>query len=721
MKKFIAIMVGLVVALGGAFYAYFYAGFYIDFHPNKPIEARFTCDSDTFYVENNGEKKALAVKGVVLESAAPGQYFSDYKNNEETYLSYLEKIGQMGANTVRVKTIMNPAFYKALLSYNTAHERPLYLLQGVGVEDYDQNNGESYYGNQFISKLIGVCKTAVDVIHGQAAIADNRINGSGFFRADVSDYCLGFLLGDYWIDSTIAYTNNSQSQRDSYEGTYFSTAPGARDFECIMAEVMDKMTVYESNKYKTQRLISFVNGPSTDPFDYLYNVRIQVDKVVAVDYENVIAKPALLSGYFAAYNMYSYISSFTECLEGTTKEKLASFLDSDKFDPTSIYDGYIQVLNYYHSMPVLIASYGYSSARGGERSSQGAYGVNLTEEQQGELLVSSYQDMMNTGCTGAVISSFQDNWSIVSWNTQYATDENYEKDWCDVQMPDNCYGLLAFDPGKERPACYVDGDFSEWNASHLLAENGGLKLYYQYDSSYLYFYIEGASLDSGASYVIPIDITPNSGSHFDAARKLEFDRETDFLVQINGRYNSGVYVQEYYNSNLMEFGEEINLINRFYQVPSKNSPLFEPITFILKKDFDPEIDVSKMTPEERKRNALYKTFETGKFTYGNSNPQASDFNSLADFCQGELGGVEVRIPWQLLNVSDPTHMTIHDDYYKNYGVEELRIGEMHAGIGLAGAQEAVAMKAAPLAGTGKPEWHERLKKSYYIVSEAWNR
>ena len=54
-----------------------------------------------------------------------------------------------------------------------------------------------------------------------------------------------------------------------------------------------------------------------------------------------------------------------------------------------------------------------------------------------------------------------------------------------------------------------------------------------------------------------------------------------------------------------------------------------------------------------------------------------DFNSLADFMAGD-GFVEIKLPWQLLNFSDPSLMTIHDDYYEHYGIEYIEIDEIWA-------------------------------------------
>ena len=84
-------------------------------------------------------------------------------------------------------------------------------------------------------------------------------------------------------------------------------------------------------------------------------------------------------------------------------------------------------------------------------------------------------------------------------------------------------------------------------------------------------------------------------------------------------------------------------------------------------------------------------------------------------------GVEIRIPWQLLNFSNPSEMMIHDDYYEHYGVEYLHIDEMWVGFSWGeGNEYRIPMAAFPLEGWGwDVTYHERLKRSYYILQDYW--
>ena len=82
--------------------------------------------------------------------------------------------------------------------------------------------------------------------------------------------------------------------------------------------------------------------------------------------------------------------------------------------------------------------------------------------------------------------------------------------------------------------------------------------------------------------------------------------------------------------------------------------------------------------------------------------------------------MEIRIPWQLLNFADPSEMMIHDDYYEHYGVEYIQIDEMYVGFARGRGRYRIPMAAFPLEGWGNhPSYHERLKKSYYILQDYW--
>ena len=85
--------------------------------------------------------------------------------------------------------------------------------------------------------------------------------------------------------------------------------------------------------------------------------------------------------------------------------------------------------------------------------------------------------------------------------------------------------------------------------------------------------------------------------------------------------------------------------------------------------------------------------------------------------------IELRLPWDLLNFSNPSQMQIHDDYYENYGIENLSVLGIYAGIGTENGKDSrISMEWKELKGWGKnPAYHERLKQSYYMMQDIWNK
>ena len=191
-----------------------------------------------------------------------------------------------------------------------------------------------------------------------------------------------------------------------------------------------------------------------------------------------------------------------------------------------------------------------------------------------------------------------------------------------------------------------------------------------------------------------------------------FDRAADFVIQLEGKENSRVRVQERYEVLRSNYSENVYEFNAYLKknIPAKDSPRFTDIDMIL-QTATPLIYNNLQAPAE--------VFETGKLTYGNANPSSPDFNSLADFMEGD-GVVEIKLPWQLLNFSDPSRMTIHDDYYEHYGIEYIEINKMYVGVTDGSGGKRAELKSVPLKGwENSVTYHERLKSSYYVLQKLW--
>lgn len=712
MKKYIVIVLSILIIVLAYDLISLYTGQYINLNFNRgETNYNVSTSSSEILLKKDGKFETFTIKGVELNSFYPGYEFSDYNIDKETYLKWIKEIDEMGANTIKVANRLDPDFYDALYEYNIDNEDPMYIFQCITLTDYDANNSESIYG--FLNELVNECRIAVDVVHGNRYLVTSKVFARGLYSKDVSPWTLGYIISSIGKEETIAYTDNTDKRVSDvgYDGKYFYTKDGASETECIIALVMDEIVDYETSKYNEQRLVSLMVSMLQDTFEFKENVNVQMGKMCYINLNNIMQKDTFKAGQITSYNLEEHADDFLEILSDEEKEEYATILAST--DRTTYYNGYVDFINKYYDNPVLIARYGHSTARIKDDEEEEV----ITEVQQGEKLVEEFKEFVNLECCGAIISSWQDNWSIESWNTAHNVDKENEIYWADNQSINQKYGLLAFMTADEKSICYTDGSTDDWNEKDCILDNGRYKLYAKYDYENVYIMVTGIS--ENQDVYIPIDVTPKSGTTtYTDNTNLKFNREADFLIKIAGSEYGEILVQEYYDSTRAIYENRITGTLQYSTVPDKNSNKFVSMRAILQKGIDPKVDISEMTAEERKKYRMYNVYTTGRLVYGNSNPQSVEYNSLADYyLKDDI--LEIKIPWELLNFYAPNEMLIHDDYYENYGVEGIKVNEIYLGVGT--SNEEINLEKLKL----KP-WNddievvERLKKSYYIIKDYWN-
>lgn len=705
MKKFFISIFCLLALAAGGYWAVFYGGLYLNLGKNDTPSLPFRTLGAQLQAEEDGAYTNLTLRGVDVTASMPANYATAYAPEEADYLRWFEAIGQMGANAIRVVTIMDDDFYNALYTYNTSHDQPLYLLQGTSVPDAAGNGAKDAYSDDFLGGLVRDGKALVDVIHGRKALNPSHLQGSGTYRRDVSPWVVGFLVGTDWYPDTVAYTDHSVIRDRTFTGIYFQTTPEATPFEAMLAQVMEEITAYETEKYNAQRPVGILSDPACDFLEYEDIYARQLGKYAFLDPERITPTQAMEAGRFAAYRLYDFCPDFTQYLSQAQQTALAAILAD--LDTSQIYGGYLDLLSRYHTMPVVAAGYGYSSARGALKIDQ----PPLTEREQGEALSRVSLTLESTGWAGGFISTWQDVWERRSWNTAFATVPTNNYLWHDLQTDGQSYGLMAFQPGQE-DVCLLDGDPGEWTPEDLVLENGDLRVSARYDAQGLYLLVEG--VDPATPVYLPLDLSDEVGSRLCRAPALSFARAADFLLCLDGTDRSRLLVQERYDAMRENFLFEVSARDPFVSYPDKDSGWFTPIRMAL----DNDLLVDVITPESRTLQRL-GTWETGRLTHGNGDPDAPDYLSLADFRFGD-GCAEIRLPWLLLNVGDPSDMAVHRDYYEHYGVEMESIRELWIGAARMGDQAEIPMASFSLKGWNTSlSYRERLKESYTVIQALW--
>ncbi|MCL2360494.1 MAG: hypothetical protein FWC73_01615 [Defluviitaleaceae bacterium] len=694
MLKYLVSVFVLMMLAAIAFYAYFYMGFFIDFRPNATVHVVFRADDNGIYKDDSEEP--LLLRGVEIISFVPGQSYWELGAKKKDYLRWFEQIEDMGATVVYAANIMHSSFYDALYQHNKTSENGLMLIQGVGDTHYHTDSEEL---SQSLRKVI-------DIIHGNRIDLLNE-NGIQVFMRDISPWVVGFVVGAEWNPDAIAYINNNVDMPDSFQGSFFSTSEDANRFEAMLAQVMDSATSYETRRFKTQRPISFIANPLTDFLEYEIIYAAQLRKYVQTDYENIIPSEDMQAGVFAAYRLFHFTDDFLSLLTPNQKSILAPLLDD--LDINCNFNGYLDLLTRYHTMPVVAVGFGISASRVPTRIDDTPY----NERQQGEGLAMISTQLETKGWAGNIISTWQDNWERRTWNTAFATDPWRNQYWRNLQSQTQGYGLMSFDPGAYSRPVLIDGSPDEWDESHLVHTDNSISIYAKQSVEGLYLLVRGNNVSPGSKMYLPIMVTPKSGTSI--YEHLEFARPSNFLLILNGETNTRLMVNMRSNATFMRFHEEITGENPFAFVPSRWESEFVPILIAQQNNLI--FNQHELLTITTRR--LFSR-ETGLLTHGINDPAHDNFNSLADFCYGD-NLVEIRLPWMMLNFFDPSTTQVHDDYYDKFGVEGLPISDIYIGIARTDS-DYVAMSPVRLKPwRGNLQFHERLKLSYFIMQEAWRQ
>lgn len=662
-------------------------------------------DTENFYIYKDNKWEKEFIKGVNIGAGEPGFFPGEFGTTKETYLRWFKYISDMNSNTIRVYTILKPDFYNALYEYNKSAARPLYLIQGVWVNEENIAKYKDAYNPEIESDFKKDIETTIDVLHGNKIIKKIPGYAYGIYEKDLSPYVLGYVLGIEWDPEFVTTTNNKNESKVDYDGKYLYSKD-ASPFENFLCEAGDLCIDYETKNYKMQRPVSFTNWVTTDMLSHP-NEPLPKEDMVSVNTEHIKKKDTFKTGLFASYHIYPYYPDFMNY-----QKDYINFKDSN--GKVDTYRAYLKDLKKEHTIPVLVAEFGIPASRGKAHDNiyMGFNQGNVSEKAQGEMDTFMLKDMYEEGYAGGLVFAFQDEWFKRTWNTMDLDLPDRRPYWNNPQTNEQHFGLLAFDPGEKESVCYVDGDTKEWEGNSPLYKNNETELYVKSDEAYVYFMVKNSKFNFDKDrLLIPIDTIQNQGNL--SYNGVSFNKGADFIISINGKDKSQILVDPYYDSFQYIYGKKLNMIPLSEDYDVKNSGKYMPINLCLNKEL--------YLPQDKVKIPFSK-YETGKLVYGDGNPKNSDYNSLADFCVKE-NTVEIRIPWQLLNVMDPSTKMIMNDLHIN-GIKPIKVQGIYAGVGVLednGSAQNIEMNLYSWEDWETPTYHERLKSSYYILKEAFSK
>ncbi|MED4227573.1 hypothetical protein [Neobacillus cucumis] len=679
-------------------------------------------------IQKNGKWQNFLIKGVNMGIGRPGYFPGETAITKEEYFRWFQEIGAMNANAIRIYTLHPPQFYEAFYEYNQIAKKPLYLFHGTWVNEENLIKTQDAFAKVNVDDAKLEIRNMINIIHGNANLAKRPGHASGVYKYDISKYVIGTIIGTEWDPSMVNNTNTKHAGMAQFKGDYFQTE-NANPFEIWLAQLMNYAAEYEAKQYHWQHSLSFTNWVTTDLLQHP-SEPLETEDLVSVDPNHIKPSASFKAGVFASYHIYPYYPDFL-----SYEKKYLNYTDAS--GKKNNYAGYLHDLCSAHQMPILVAEFGVPSSRG--LTHKNPYGMNqgfLTEEEQGTIDQYLFQSIVSEKYAGGLVFSWQDEWFKRTWNTMDVDNPNRRPYWDNQQTNEQHFGLLGFDPGKKETDITVDGSAQDWEIAgtkigYQSNSNQNLKeVRFTSDSGYLYFllkYNQPIDYKKEGTYLL-LDTIGNQGQTtipINQQTKVKTDYGIDFLIKLQGPKDSRILVDSYYDTFYYQYGKNLKMIPVEPYASIKNSGVFNLIRLALNK---------KQIIPSTKEVIPFQDYETGVLKFGNANPSSKNFNSLTDISVSEdKKVVEGRIPWQLLNVKDPSLKEAMGDVWKQGLSGSVEISGIKAAVVTTenGAVNQTFPKSVNgnLNQTGaitytwnkweQPEFYERLKKSYEIMQRTY--
>ncbi|TFE01652.1 hypothetical protein [Jeotgalibacillus salarius] len=694
MKKIILLVsLVLIIGISGMFYLINKPAALPPQAVHEDIQYPARINGQQYEIYQDEEWKSFNVKGVNMGMAKPGTFPGEAAITEEEYSRWFEMISEMNANTVRVYTLHPPAFYDALANHNATAEYPVYLIHGVWAEEEKLTETLDAFNSESTEMFQKEMTHIADAIHGKGVIEPEPGHAHGTYTSDVSPYVIGWMIGIEWDPVMVDNMKTLYPDMEEFSGNYISTED-ADPMEIWLAQQFEFLIDYEIEQYQSMRPLSFTNWVTTDNIDQPAEPSEEED-MATVDPNHLSVKGEVQeAGMFASYHVYPYYPDFLNL-----DERYTEYIDHR--GERNNYAGYLNDLKESHGLPILISEFGIPASRG--MTHKNPFGWNqgfIEEREQGEILVSLYEDIMHLDMLGGLVFTWQDEWFKRTWNTMDYDNPDRRPFWSNAQTNEQQFGLLSFDRHLGR----INGVKDE-ETTTLGEYDGTIKqLDALHDERYLYLQLTFSDMTEDfwreQSLDFYFSIRPDEGIETEQGK-------ADFRARINGEEGK-LEVAGDYDSFYFDYAQRLEMIPA-----NEDMDEFHPIRLALNREFT-RPDTSEVMP--------FESYETGTLTYGIGDPDHKSYDSLADYYYTEDGMLEIRIPWMLLNARDPSQHEFIGNLQEDGISASMIIDEIGISTAVFNNQNETIIEQTPFEPYTWERWdlpmyEERLKTSYDVLQE----
>jgi hypothetical protein len=510
------------------------------------------------------------------------------------------------------------------------------------------------------------------------------------------------------------------------------------------------MLAHEADGYNALRPIAYTSWPTLDPLRHPTEATIAEEaewrrrsgrksEAKKVEYENdaigvdpslVEPTPSNQAGWFASYHAYPYYPDFLSLDPGYRKALSP--------EGPSSYFGYLQELVAHHAtIPTVIAEYGVPSSRGNAHIQwQGWDHGGHDELTMAAINARLTREIRGSGAAGSILFAWIDEWFKKNWAViEYEIPLDHTRLWHNVMDAEQHYGIMGMYAGDARTAPRLGGKPETWRALPAVQQSanssraGPRRIRAGSDESFFYLAVE---LPSGRfpwdlqGIQLAIDTyMPKVGQHRLPDTGVRSDIGFEFLIDLAGPGRATLKVIPDYNRHDSRVdartGDDFGRFSR------------RPV--ITRKRDDGRFD-SLFVITNRARFGRDGTFypaqgyDRGKLVHG-----THATTTLADwYLDQRTGLLQLRIPWDLLNVTDPSSRTLLFDRSTSGDFGTASAKKFHVGVvvywkrgGVVGALpelrqgtwRAAAFTPWRWSGWTMPRYHSRLKPVYDSLKRLW--
>ena len=568
------------------------------------------------------------VKGVNMGFALPGKWFREFPDRERLYYEWFKDISDMNANTIRVYTLMDPSFYSALSSFNMKNkEEPLYLMQEVWPDE-EVPNGNFFdieYQNEYEKEI----RYVIDAVHGNIEIPERFGRAYGKYHEDISEYIIAYMIGRELEPEQVLETDRI-NRNYKFDGNYFYTSEKARPTEGWLAMNLDYAVTYEKEKYGNSHMVSIVSWPTLDikehdsEWNEEGNKSLRFNDKAVVDINNIEVKDNFKNNFFGSYHIYPNYPDFMN-----NETYYNNFSDGKgRFR----YKGYLnEFMENHKKYPALVAEFGIANGmKTAHISPDGLNHGGISEINQGLGIVRMMNSILDEGYAGGIIFEWLDEWAKKTWTTEpFMIPYEEHIYWHNEIDPEQNYGLVSFDvfPDSEKEKIFISDDKSR---------NGIYGFSVNIDAGFLYISTKiNEEFDILKDKIlIGIDILDENRGEFFFGEDVQNQSASgnEFLLEIAP---SGCIIKSI---------PSYNIGNRKYTTEISKVGKYQEIMFL--------VNGEAITKDGKFIKAKYENYS--KMKYGNFDKRQSNWYV-------EDNNIYVRIPWGILNFTDPRNMIVLDE------------------------------------------------------------